>query len=61
MYSTEDKITIRCKHCNNRMFDYVAGDMCLEIKCGKCKKLLGVIKFTENHIRSHAQNGEYRI
>jgi len=43
------------------MFDYVAGDMCLEIKCGKCKKLLGVIKFTENHIRSHAQNGEYRI
>lgn len=54
MNNTKDKITIRCKHCNNRMFDYVAGDMCLEIKCSRCKKLIGVIKFTEDYIRSNA-------
>ena len=61
MECTKEKITIRCKHCNNRMFDYVAGDMCLEIKCSKCKKLIGVIQFTEDYIRSKARNGEYRI
>lgn len=43
------------------MFDYVAGDMWLEIKCSKCKKLIGVIKFTEDYIRSKAKNGEYKI
>lgn len=43
------------------MFDYVAGDMCLEIKCSRCKKPLGVIKFTEDYIRANAKDGEYRI
>ncbi len=51
MDSAKEKITIRCKHCNNRMFDYVAGDMCLEIKCSRCKKLIGVIQFTEKYIK----------
>lgn len=61
MEETKEKIAIRCKHCNNRMFDYVAGDMCLEIKCSKCKKLIGVIQFTETYIRSKAINGEYLV
>lgn len=61
MENTKDKIIIRCKHCNNRMFDYVAGNMCLEIKCSRCKKPLGVIRFTEDYIRANAKNGEYKI
>lgn len=61
MIKTTDKIVIRCKHCNYRIFDYIAGDMCLEIKCSKCKKTIGVIKFTEDYVRTKAKNGEYRI
>lgn len=61
MNKPKDKIAIRCKKCNNRIFDYVAGDMCLEIKCSKCKKLIGVLSFQEIYIREHAVNGEYRI
>ena len=61
MSKPKDKIVIRCKKCNNRIFDYVAGDMCIEIKCSKCKKLIGVLSFTESHIRGKAVNGEYRV
>lgn len=61
MNQTKNKITIRCKYCNNRMFDYMAGDMCLEIKCSRCKKPLGIIRFTEEYIRTNAKNGEYKI
>ena len=61
MDSTKEKIVIRCKHCNHRMFDYIEGDMCLEIKCSRCKSTIGVIKFTEDYVRARAKNGEYRI
>lgn len=61
MNSTKDRIVIRCKHCNNRMFDYVAGDMHIEMKCNKCKRVLVMKNYTENVIRAHAKNGELRI
>lgn len=61
MDNTKDKITIRCKKCNHRMFDYVAGDMCLEIKCSRCKTYIGVIHFMGNQIQANAKNGECRI
>lgn len=61
MNKKNDKITIRCKHCNNRMFDYVAGDMILEMKCSRCKKTIGIMRFTEGLIKSNATNGEYRV
>ena len=43
------------------MFDYVAGDMCLEIKCSRCKTYIGVIHFMGNQIQANAKNGECRI
>ena len=61
MERTKEKIVIRCKHCNNRMFDYVAGDMHIEMKCNKCKRVLVMKNYTESMIRANAKNGEYRI
>lgn len=61
MDCTKEKIVIRCKHCNNRMFDYVAGDMHIEMKCNKCKRVLVMKNYTESMIRANAEKGEYRI
>lgn len=61
MEHTKDKVTIRCKHCNHRIFDYIAGDMVVEIKCSKCKKTIGTLRFIENVVRDKAINGEYRV
>ena len=61
MDSEENKIVIRCKKCNHRIFDYIAGDMCLEIKCSRCKTTIGVLRFTEEYVRRKAENGVYKI
>ncbi len=61
MDSTKEKIEIRCKHCNHRMFDYISGEMCLEIRCSKCKTTIGVLRFTEDYVRSNSKNGVCRI
>ena len=61
MNQIKEKIVIRCKHCNNRMFDYVAGDMHIEMKCNRCKRVLVFKNFTEEQIRANAINGEIRI
>ncbi len=61
MEQTKEKIVIRCKKCNHRIFDYIAGDMSLEIKCNRCKTTIGVIRFMEDYVRSKAENGVYKI
>ena len=61
MDCTKEKIVIRGKHCNNRMFDYVSGDMHIEMKCNKCKRVLVMKNYTESMIRANAEKGEYRI
>lgn len=32
----EKKIEIRCKVCNQRLFDYLSGSFVIEIKCSRC-------------------------
>ena len=61
MDSKVDKIVVRCKKCNHRIFDYIAGDMCLEIKCSRCKTIIGVLKFTEEYVRRKARDGVYKV
>lgn len=57
----KEKIAIRCKECNNRMFDYVSGDMHIEMKCVRCKRVLVLKNYSEDMIRAGAVNGECRI
>ncbi len=40
MDSTDNRIIIRCRKCNQRMFDYISGDVQLEMKCCRCKRVL---------------------
>ena len=61
MDSTDNRIIIRCRKCNQRMFDYVSGDMHIEMKCNKCKRVLVMKNYTESIIRANAVKGEYRI
>ena len=61
MDSTKEKVIIRCKHCGNRMFDYVAGDIHIEMKCNRCKRVVILMNYSEKIIRANAKNGEYRI
>ena len=61
MNQTKEKIIVRCKCCGNRMFDYVAGDMYIEMKCNRCKRVLVLKNYTEELIRATAVNGELRI
>ena len=39
----------------------VAGDMHIEMKCNKCKRVLVMKNYTESTIRANAEKGEYRI
>ena len=61
MDSVDNKIVIRCKKCNQRMFDYISGDVHLEMMCSRCKRVLVLKKYTESFIRRRAKNGEYWI
>lgn len=61
MNNTEDKIVIRCRKCNQRMFDYISGDVQLEMKCSRCKRVMVMKNYTESFLRARAKNGEYRI
>ncbi len=61
MKKEKEKIIIRCKECNNRMFDYVSGDMHIEMKCARCKRVLALKNYTEDMIRAVAVNNECRI
>lgn len=61
MDNTKDKIVIRCKCCNQRMFDYVSGDMHIEMKCSRCKRVMVLKNYTEDIIRAKAKYGEIRV
>lgn len=61
MDSTDNRIVIRCRKCNQRMFDYVSGDMHIEMKCSRCKRVMVMKNYTEGFLRAKAKNGEYRI
>ena len=61
MDSVENRIVIRCRKCNQRMFDYIAGDVQLEMKCCRCKRVMVMKNYTESFLRTRAKNGEYRI
>ena len=61
MESTDSRIIIRCKKCNQRMFDYISGDVHIEMKCSRCKRALVMKNYTESILRAKAKNGEYRI
>ena len=61
MDSTDNRIIIRCRKCNQRMLDYISGDMHIEMKCNKCKRVLVMKNYTESIIRANAVKGEYRI
>ena len=61
MDSVESKIVIRCRKCNQRMFDYISGDVSIEMKCCRCKRVMVMKNYTESFLRARAKNGEYRI
>ena len=61
MNSTDNRIIIRCRKCNERMFDYIAGDVQLEMKCCRCKRALVMRNYTEGFLRARAKNGEFKI
>ena len=61
MDSTDNRIVIRCRKCNQRMFDYVSVDMHIEMKCSRCKRVMVMTNYTEGFLRAKAKNGEYRI
>lgn len=56
----KSKIEFHCKKCNKRLFDYIAGDICIDIemKCERCKRIMRLKKYTELQIRTHAMNGK---
>lgn len=64
MRETKDKggrIEIRCRRCNQHIFDYVAGNMELEIKCCRCKRFMALRGMTEAMLRSQAVEGVWKI
>ncbi|MBQ2923569.1 MAG: hypothetical protein IJE60_10885 [Tyzzerella sp.] len=61
MDSVDNKIVIRCKKCNQRMFDYISGDVHLEMMCSRCRRVLVMKNYTESFLRAKAKKGEYRI
>lgn len=61
MENTDNRIVIRCKKCNQRMFDYISGDVHIEMKCSKCRRVLMMKNYTEDIIKTNAVKGEYRI
>jgi len=61
MESTDTRIIIRCRKCNQRMFDYISGDINIEMKCSRCRRAMVMKNYTESFLKSRAKNGEYRI
>ena len=61
MDSGENRIVIRCKKCNQRMVDYIAGDVSIEMKCCRCKRVMVMKNYTESFLRVRAKNGEIKI
>ena len=57
----DNRIVIRCRKCNQRMFDYIAGDVSIEMKCCRCKRVMVMKNYTESFLRAKVKNGEYRI
>lgn len=60
---SKERIIFRCSKCKQRLFDYMAGDMTVEIemKCSRCKRVLLLKKYSEALIRRKAVNNEIRI
>ena len=60
---SKERIVFRCGKCRQRLFDYMAGDMTVEIemKCSRCKRVLLLKKYSEALIRRKAVNNEIRI
>ncbi len=44
-----------------RIFDYISGDMSVEIKCNRCKRVILMKGYTEERIRAQAKQGIYSI
>lgn len=59
----KSKIEFHCRKCNKRLFDYIAGDMCLEIemKCERCKRVMRLKNYTELQIREKTVNGKFIV
>lgn len=58
---SKERIIFRCGKCKQRLFDYMAGDMTVEMKCSRCKRVLLLKKYSEALIRRKAVNNEIRI
>lgn len=61
-------ISIRCKCCKQRLCDYtLQGDEAapvlrgISFKCGKCKRVLCFMKYTEKTITQNAVNGNILV
>lgn len=57
----ENKIQFRCKKCNKLLFNYISGDLHMEMKCERCKRILVLKKYREKYIGMHSTNGIFRV
>lgn len=64
----EKKIAIKCKHCNQRLFDYVLQGneneyilQGIRMKCTRCKRILIFNRYTEKMIKDHIAFGDCRV
>lgn len=59
----EDKSRVRfhCRKCNKRLFDYISGDLQIEMKCDRCKRVLVLKNYTEAAIRAQAVDGIFKV
>lgn len=62
------RIELRCRKCNRYFMNYtLTGEadtvalQNIELKCGRCKRMMVLQRCTEEVLRLHAVNGAYKI
>lgn len=63
-----DLIKFHCKKCGRHFMDYTIQNdddvivvQAISIKCDRCKRILGLKKYTEGFLISHSKKGVFKI
>ena len=56
-----NKIQFRCRKCNKLLFNYISGDLHIEMKCERCKRVLTFKNYEEKYVRMNSKNGIFRV
>lgn len=57
----ENRIQFRCRKCNKLLFNYISGDLHIEMKCERCKRVLALKKYQEKYVYMRSMNGILRV